>query len=298
MNLFKDKTVAGLSLLAFLASMAGIVIAFMLMKEDVISTAHTLNEFFPTRYGVTPSSTWEGSIILGLFTTVLQIVAASTAFSNNVPSGWRWLSAFLLVAGCVFDNWTDVVFRSAYLTGNITVAIVTTVSFYTAGSELLQSFSLLIFFSYWRRAISDLMWGIAMLRAGLRSILSEWTRYISAADRKEKSRPTHADSGYSQLNYNPQRNNQQGNNTARANTNTNAGRGNTNQVRTGVSTNRNQGHGQGTRNQINNNVAKVATVVANEASKTVVDYSDPYDYERNLNEGMGNYHSPYPTNGG
>ena len=180
----KNKIV-GLAFVSFIASIAGLVISFMLLKEDVTSTAHTLFEYFPMKYGVIPSSEWNGAVVLGLFTSVLQIVSASIMFSKSFSTQNRWLAFISFVAACGFDNWTDVVFRSGNLTGDVQVATITTLAFYTVGSEVLQGFSWLIFFTTWRQGISDFMWGAARLQAGWNSIGSEWTSFKKAALRKE-----------------------------------------------------------------------------------------------------------------
>lgn len=181
----KNKFV-GLALISFLFSIAGIVISALLLKEDVTSTAHTIFEYFPSKYGVTPASTWQGAIILGVFTSVLQVVAASVAFGKfSIPS--RGVAAIALVASLAFDNWTDIVFRSGNLTGNMEVAIVTTLAFYTIGSEITQGLSWLVFAGTWRVAISDFMWGWAKFGAGWQSIGSEWKNFQRAARNKEFS---------------------------------------------------------------------------------------------------------------
>lgn len=180
----KNK-ITGLALVSFLASIAGIVISFLLLKEDVTSTAHTLFEYFPMKYGVIPSSEWNGAIILGLFTSVLQVVSASIMFSKSFSAQNRWLAFIAFVSSCGFDNWTDVVFRSGNLTGDIQVATITTLAFYTVGSEALQGFSWLIFFNTWRQGISDFMWGVARLQSGFSSISSEWSSFKRAASRRE-----------------------------------------------------------------------------------------------------------------
>ena len=174
------KRITGLAFISFVFSIAGIVISALLLKEDVISTAHTIFEYFPLRYGVTPSSTWEGALILGVFTSVLQVIAANVAFSRNFSKAARVVAFVSFVASCVFDNWTDVVFRSGNLQGDMRIAIVTTLAFYTLGSEVTQGLSWLVFASLWRAAISDLMWALAKTSAGFGSIQSEW-RSISRA---------------------------------------------------------------------------------------------------------------------
>lgn len=180
-----NKKLMGLSLFSFLASIAGIAVSLMLLKEDVVSTAHTIFEYFPNTFGVTPSTSWEGAIILGVFVSILQIISASVAFSEKFPRNSRILATVVLVASGLFDNWTDVVFRSGNLTGDMKVATITTLAFYTFGSEIAQGLSWLIFVSLWRLAISDLMWGYARLLAGFSSISAEWSKFQRAAHNKE-----------------------------------------------------------------------------------------------------------------
>lgn len=175
----------GISLISFFAAIAGIVVSFLLIREDVTSTAHTLFEYFPSKFGVTPSSTWAGAIILGIFTSILQVVAASVAFNKQFSTSNRVLAFLTFVFACYFDNWTDVVFRSGNLTGNVKIATITTLAFYTFGSELTQGLSWLVFAHNWRSAISDIMWGWAKVQAGFSSINAEWANFRRAATNKE-----------------------------------------------------------------------------------------------------------------
>ena len=180
-----NKKIVGLAFVSFLAAIAGIVISAFLIKEDVTSTAHTIFEYFPLKYGVIPSSTWEGAITLGIFITVFQVVASSVAMSDRFSMTSRGVGFMSFLAACAFDNWTDVVFRSGNLSGDLEVAIVTTLSFYTFGSEVLQGLSWLVFISTWRTALSDFMLGVARFQAGVNSIGAEWKRFQGAAHRKE-----------------------------------------------------------------------------------------------------------------
>jgi len=175
----------GISLISFFAAIAGIVVSFLLIREDVTSTAHTLFEYFPMKFGVTPSSTWSGAIILGIFTSILQVVAASVAFNKQFSTSNRVLAFLTFVFACYFDNWTDVVFRSGNLTGDVKIATITTLAFYTFGSELTQGLSWLVFAHNWRSAISDIMWGWAKVQAGFNSISVEWNNFQRAAINKE-----------------------------------------------------------------------------------------------------------------
>lgn len=175
----------GISLISFFAAIAGIVVSFLLIREDVTSTAHTLFEYFPSKFGVTPSSTWAGAIILGAFTSILQVVAASVAFNKQFASANRVLAFVAFVFACYFDNWTDVVFRSGNLTGDVKIATITTLAFYTFGSEITQGLSWLVFVNNWRSAVSDIMWGWAKVGAGFRSMSAEWENFKRAAINKE-----------------------------------------------------------------------------------------------------------------
>lgn len=181
-----NKKFTGVSLLSFVAAIAGVVISTLLLKEDVLSTAKTLYEYFPNTYGVIPSSTWQGAVILGLFISVLEIISASVAFSDKFNINTRFLAGATLLVSGFFDNWTDVVFRSGYLAGNLKVATISTFAFYTFGSEITQSLSWIIIFTVWRSAISDLLWGYARFIVGMSSIGSEWKRFRNAAYNKEK----------------------------------------------------------------------------------------------------------------
>lgn len=171
-----NHKIAGVSLISFLSSIAGIAISFLLLKEDVISTAKTVFEYFPQQYGVTPSTSWDGAIILGVFISVLQIVSASVTFAKRFSTPWRLLAGISLLCSVYFDNWTDIIFRSGYGLGDKQVATITTLAFYTFGSEITQSLSWLVFVSLWRSAISDIMIGITKLNQGLDSIGAEWNQ--------------------------------------------------------------------------------------------------------------------------
>lgn len=215
-----NRKFAGLSAISFLFAVAGIVISSLLIKEDVNSTAHTIFEYFPATYGVTPSSTWEGAIVLGIFTTVLQVVAASVAFSGSFPASSRGVALVSLIASLIFDNWTDVVFRSGNLSGDMRVAFATTLAFYTLGSEITQGLSWLVLLSSWRSAVSDFMFGYAKFVAGKNSISAEWSRFKAAAARKEsKERFADGQSDHNQQDSRNQSQNQSKNDPYKRNPN-------------------------------------------------------------------------------
>jgi hypothetical protein len=180
-----NKKFYGVSLISFLASIAGVIISFLLLKEDVISTAHTVFEYFPSTYGVTPSTSWDGAIILGVFISVLEVVSASVAFSRKFSVSWRVLAAVSLALAGYFDNWTDIVFRSGNLQGDVRIATITTLAFYTFGSEVTQGLSWLVLVTTWRSSISDILWGWYKLKAGWASIGDERKRFEKAANAQE-----------------------------------------------------------------------------------------------------------------
>ena len=172
-------------IVGFIAGVAGVIVSWSLLKEDVFSTAKTLFEYFPLTFGVTPASTWEGAQRLGWFTTILQIVAGTIAFTKGYNQWLRLVSVLLLGVSVPFDNWTDVVYRSGFMQGNPMVAFITTAMFYTVGSELLQSFAWVIIISTWRQAIREIMRAGARVKAGVASISGEWDRIKRIAENTE-----------------------------------------------------------------------------------------------------------------
>jgi hypothetical protein len=176
----------GLTLISLIAAIAGVIVSFSLLKEDVLSTASTLFEYFPANFGVTPAMTWTGAIYLGVFVSVTQIVTASVASRKELSKTIRYTAGLLLMLSIPFDAWTDIVFRSGNFTGNPIVAIVTTVAFYTFGSELMQSLSWIIVLTSWRQGIRELMWFSAKGIEGIRSISTEWRVVIRNAYNSEQ----------------------------------------------------------------------------------------------------------------
>lgn len=176
----------GLVLISLIAAIAGVVVSYSLLKEDVLSTAKTLFEYFPSKFGVTPASTWEGAIYLGIFVTVTQIVSATIAFQKKFNVWLRVAAGALLVFSIPFDAWTDIVFRSGNFTGDPIVATVTTIAFYTFGSEVMQSLSWIVVLTTWRIGVREGMWAFAKLVEGMKSIKSEWQTISRAARSKEQ----------------------------------------------------------------------------------------------------------------
>ena len=164
----------GLTLISLIAAIAGVIVSFSLLKEDVLSTAKTLFEYFPANFGVQPAMTWTGAIYLGIFVSVTQVVSASVASRKELSKAVRWTAGILLVLTIPFDAWTDIVFRSGNFTGDPLVAIVTTIAFYTFGSEIMQSLSWLIILTSWRQGVRELMWFAAKGIEGFKSIKTEW----------------------------------------------------------------------------------------------------------------------------
>ena len=208
------KRITGLAFVAFVFAIAGVIISALLIKEDVVSTAHTIFEFFPERYGVTPSSTWEGAIILGVFTSILQVVSASVAGSKSFSASSRGVAFLSFVSACVFDNWTDVVFRSGNLSGDVRIATITTLAFYTFGSEVTQGLSWLVITGFWRAAISDAMRLSANFSVGMSTISSEWKSVKRATwkgsfrDNEPEDRPYKPDFSTNTKSFHPNQPNQ------------------------------------------------------------------------------------------
>lgn len=173
-----------LSVIFFIASVVGIIVSSLGMYDDVMSTAHTLQIYFPITFGVTPSSTDGGNIRLGVFISVIQIITAAIALSDNFSKRYRFSAFVLLVVSVVFDAWTDIVYRSGYLTGNLAVASVTTIAFYTFGTEILSGFSIALFMMTWRQALADIAWNIAYSFNSLSTIAPEYRYFLQAAKRK------------------------------------------------------------------------------------------------------------------
>lgn len=175
-----------LLLVAMLAAIAGVFVSFSLLREDVLSTAYTMFDYFPATFSVTPASTWNGAIRLGVFITVMQIVTA-TIMAQKQYNIWLRVGCFILFfISMPFDSWTDVVYRSDALTGNLPVAISTTFMFYTIGSEVLQSISWIVIFTTWRKAIREGMRLSAQVLEGFRSIRTEWNTIKRQAENIER----------------------------------------------------------------------------------------------------------------
>lgn len=178
-----DKSTKKFSVLFLIASIVGIVISASLLKEDVMSTAHTLTVYFPVQFGVTPAMTEQGGVFLGIFISIAQVIGAAVWFSKQFSKPIRLMAALIFTLAVPFDAWTDIVFRSGYLQGNLAVATITTVAFYTFGSEIMQTLSLALFVSIWRQGFADMLWGFAYAWNSMGTMKREWGSFFSAAKR-------------------------------------------------------------------------------------------------------------------
>lgn len=183
-NTNKVDIVKKLSVFLTVASLAGIVLSTLQIYEDVKSTAGTLLVYFPRQWGVFPVTTEPSSMVLGLFVSIVQIIAIAIAFSNMFSLSRRAGAGFIALVSVPFDAWTDIVYRSGYLTGNLAVSTVTTIAFYTFGSEALSAFSWLLFIATWRQAIADISWTIAFTIENVKTIAPEFKRFMAAAERQ------------------------------------------------------------------------------------------------------------------
>lgn len=177
------KSTKKFSVLFMVASIAGIVISASLLKEDVLSTAHTLTVFFPMAFGVTPAMTENGGIYLGIFISIAQIVGVAVFSASHFSKSIRAMAFVVVLLAVPFDAWTDIVYRSGYLSGNLMVATITTMAFYTLGSEIMQALSLALLVSVWRQGFTDTLWGIAYGWNSLGTMRREWLSFASAAKR-------------------------------------------------------------------------------------------------------------------
>lgn len=189
MSQSKNKKFNVLNIIGLAAAVTGVIISALLIKEDVLSTKITLLTYFPEKFGVTPASTESGGAMLGWFTTVLQVVTAFISGNKKMSGGTRFLSFMVFLAACAFDNWTDVVFRSGNLSGDVFVSVVTTLAFYTFGSELSQALAWIVIGNCWREAVSETMWLFANVSSGLSTIGREYENIKRhAQEREEKER--------------------------------------------------------------------------------------------------------------
>lgn len=213
------RKVQGLRAIVLFISIAGIAVSASLFKEDVLSTAHTLFYYFPAIFGVIPAITYNGTIYQGIFVSVMQIVGAVVGFNSDIQSrGVRWLARIMFAISLPFDAWTDIVHRSNEFSGNIWIATVTTLFFYTFGSEIMQSLCWLLVVRYWRTGIAEILWTVANVWSGLKSIGTEWANFRRGADNFENrnlanraneftgnaNTSTYRPSAYSQPSYNAQ----------------------------------------------------------------------------------------------
>jgi len=168
-------------LIAFLVGLSVALLGTALIKEDIASTAETLFVYFPIRFGVTPSVTRTGAVFLGVFTSLVQAIAIGVATSKNFTTSTRISAGVLFIIFLPFDNWTDIVHRSGYLSGNIWVAVATTIIFYTFGSEVASGLGWLAVALFFRPALSQLMLIFASVGAFFKVLKTEWRNYTRVA---------------------------------------------------------------------------------------------------------------------
>ena len=200
---------------AFIVSLIGLgltILSAFLMVDDVMSTAETLYVYMPSEYGVIVVMTAQGSYIAGTFVTVSQIATILIWTNNEFDNKTRWSAFFAWVISMIIDNWTDIALRSSYFTGDIAIATISTLWFYTIGSELLSGIGLLLFTKYLRKGYSQAMFFIAKIGAFFSVQKKEWKINKGIANKKEdefinslnrgnltrRNTPTHQNQGYSQ----------------------------------------------------------------------------------------------------
>lgn len=177
-----DK-IKGVVIIGFLGALAGVIVSMSLLYEDILSTANTIAEYFPVTFGVIPATTHNGAMIIGAFTSIAQIVGAVLGFNKSYDKKTRTIGKSFFFSFMIFDAWTDVVHRSGWFTGDLPIAISTTLVFYTLGSEFLQGLSWLIIGSTWRKTITEIMWGTNTFLHGMRTIRREWVSLSNAAQK-------------------------------------------------------------------------------------------------------------------
>jgi len=183
----KKNVTNGFSLLIFLFGIGALIISFSLIREDVMSTAHTMLYYFPTQFGVTPVSDMTGGIIVGLFFTFTQVASLAAAMTKEFSKKNRIVGAVLFLVFMIADNWTDIVYRSNSFTGNIWITILVTGTIYTMGSEFSSGIASSIISHYWRSAIAEIFMGVATAKNKIGLLGKEWSRYDKAAGKKENA---------------------------------------------------------------------------------------------------------------
>jgi len=171
-------------LTAFILGLAVALVATYLIKDDVISTAETLFNYLPIKFDVRPTEAWEGALVLGAFTSLVQAIAMGIMPMKDAKTGIRISALVIFIIFLPIDNWSDIVHRSNYLSGNIWVAVGTTFIFYTFGSEIAAGLGWFTAFKFFRPAISQLMLLSASFFAFFGIVKAEWSRYMQVARNK------------------------------------------------------------------------------------------------------------------
>ena len=179
------KVINDMATFILLSSIGAFIVSILALKEDIYSTAMTLLVYFPLEYNVQPVSDMLGANILAIMISLTQIVTIAIALNDDFPVSQRIVAALLYMFSMLFDGFTDVVFRSEYLTGNIYIAIGVTVGFFTFGAEMLSGFSGMLIGKFWRRGISDIMLHLARIKAFFNNVKKEQESYRRVAQKGE-----------------------------------------------------------------------------------------------------------------
>lgn len=182
----KFAYVKNLNIFIFLIGIAAAISGFSLLKEDVMSSAYTLLDYFPREFKVKPVSDLTGGIAVGLFFTFTQIAGLFAAMTKEFNIKVRWTGAILFVLFMLIDNWTDIVYRSQYLSGDLVVSVLVTGTIYTVGSEFSSGVAVALVSSFWRSALSEFLMFFAILKNKASSLGRDWKRYDEAARRMEQ----------------------------------------------------------------------------------------------------------------
>lgn len=176
-----------MNLFIFLGALGASIIGFGLLKDDVLSTAYTMLDYFPKTFGVRPASDFNSAIIIGLFFSFTQVAGLSAALTKEFGMKQRITGFVLFIAFMLGDNWTDVVYRSQYLTGDIWISILVTGTLYTVGSEFSSGIAIALMTHYWRPALSEFLMLFATIQAKIGVLGKEWGSFSRAAKNREKN---------------------------------------------------------------------------------------------------------------
>jgi hypothetical protein len=148
--------------LAFLITFFSIVVIGLgtgLLWQDVVSTKITIMEYFPSEFGVTPSTDEFGAYVMSAFTSAVEIVALFVLLNKYFDSKYRVIAGVMYLVAFIFDSWTDVSMRSGWYKSEVSVqtAVAITFAFYTVGSELATSIAWLVLTYVGRKGWSEFL---------------------------------------------------------------------------------------------------------------------------------------------